>query len=295
MKVFLNGNLVEAREARVSVFDHGFLYGDGIYETVCAYDFRVFSWPMHDRRLRQSARRLALSCPWSSSFLESAVRRLLKANHQPNGSVRITVSRGPGSLGLNPKLWPKPTLAMMLHPERPVDTWRHRGVSIAIVNVRRNHPRCLDPRIKSNNNLNTIFARMEADHLHAFEGILLNLDGFLTEGTTTNIFFVRRGVLHTPALHCGLLEGVTRDLLIRLARREKIPLREGRYTPKDLMRADEVFLASTTLEVMPVVRMLQYRKAGTSRARATSIGSGRPGPLADRLHQLLGASRARVL
>lgn len=286
MKVFLNGRVIEASNARISIFDHGFLYGDGIYETVRASNSRIIHWPDHDRRLRQSARRLALDCPWSSAYLQKVVQQLLKANRAPDASVRITLSRGPGPLGLNPKLCPKPTLAMMLHPTRPVEMWRRRGISIAIVNVRRMHPKCLDPQIKSNNSLNTILARMEADRWKAFEAILLNLDGFLAEGTTTNLFFARRGILYTPSLDCGLLEGVTRGAVIRLARRLKISLREGRYTPRDLERADEIFLVSTTLGVMPVVQLLQ-RRAGTSRPRRTSIGSGRPGPLTGRLHQLL--------
>ena len=277
---------MEAAKARVSVFDHGFLYGDGIYETVGASNYQVRHWPEHYTRLRQSAKRLELSCPWTSSFLEKSVQKILKANRAPDASVRITVSRGPGALGLNPTLCPQPTLAMMLHPTRPVEKWRAKGVSIAIVKVRRMHPDCLDPQIKSNNALNTILARLEADRWKAFEAILLNLDGYLTEGTTANLFFVRHGILYTPSLACGLLEGVTRGRVIYHARRVGLKVIEGRSTPHHLAQADEIFLASTTLGVMPVVRLLQS-KAGTSRPRVTSIGSGRPGSVTRRLHQLL--------
>lgn len=255
MRVFLNGRILPIALAQVSVFDHGFLYGDGIYETVSVYDGKVFHWPAHDQRLRASARRIELSCPWSLKYLENAIRATAKANGKKNAAVRITLSRGPGPLGLDPALSPKPTLAMMLHPERPVFKYQQEGVSIGIPKVRRNHPQCLDPQIKSNSSLNTILAKMEAKRMKVFEAVLLNLDGHLTEGTTTNIFFVRKGKLYTPALSCGLLEGVTRAEVIRLARKAKISVQEGRYGIAELRRADEIFLTSTTLEIVPVTRV----------------------------------------
>jgi len=279
MKVFLNNRLVAADKARVSAFDHGFLYGDGIYETVRAYEYRVFHWPDHFRRLQNSARRLALKCPWSSRYLLKAIDRVLRANGEPNASVRITVARGPGPLGLDPSVCPKPTLVILLHPARPLEKLWKNGISIGIVRVRRNHPRCLDPQIKSNNSLNTILAKMEAKKMKVFEAVLLNLDGYLTEGTTSNIFFVKDGVLHTPAFSCGLLEGVTRNEVIRLARGKGISVREGRYRVADLRRADEVLLTSTTLEVVSVVRVRQG-------ARGWKVGNGRPGPVTQHLHQL---------
>jgi branched-chain amino acid aminotransferase len=165
---------------------------------------------------------------------------------------------------------------MLLHPERPVERLRKIGVSIGIPNVRRNHPRCLDPQIKSNNSLNTILAKMEAKKMGVFEAVLLNLDGYLTEGTTTNIFFVRGGRIYTPALSSGLLEGVTRGALIRVARRAKYNVQEGRYTLADLRRADEIFLTSTTLEMVPVVKVV---------ARSV-VWRGRPGPVTRRVYGL---------
>ncbi len=153
------------KKAQVSVFDHGFLYGDGIYETVHAYEGRVFHWPEHYKRLKQSARLIDLKCPWSSAYLLEGIQKVLRANRAPNASVRITVSRGPGPLGLDPRVCPKPTLAMLLHPDRDVKTLWKNGVSIGIPKVRRNHPLCLDPRIKSNNSLNTILAKMEGTRM----------------------------------------------------------------------------------------------------------------------------------
>jgi len=262
MKVILNGRLIDARQARLPVFDHSFLYGDGIYETVRAYDYRVFHWPEHFRRLRRSARRIELKCPWSSRTLLQRVAQLLRANNTPNASVRITVSRGPGPLGLDPSVCPKPTLVMLTHPERDLNTLWKSGVSIGIPRIRRNHPRCLDPQIKSNNSLNTILARMEAKRMGVFEAVLLNLDSHLTEGTTSNIFFVKGRTIQTPALSCGLLEGVTRGLVIKLARNAGFSVREGRYALKDLRTADEIFLTSTTLEIMPVV-LVKETPSGT--------------------------------
>jgi branched-chain amino acid aminotransferase len=278
MKIILDGRLMDARQARVSVFDHGFLYGDGIYETVRAYDYRVFHWPEHYRRLKQSAHRIQLKCPWSKSWLLRGIEQVLRANRAPGGSVRISISRGPGPLGLDPALCPKPTLVMLLHPERPIEKFRRAGVSLGIPQIRRNHPRCLDPQIKSNNSLNTILAKVEGKAMHVFETVLLNLDGYLTEGTTSNIFFVKKGDVLTPALSCGLLEGVTREAVIRLARAAGYNVREGRFTPRDLQTADEVFLSSTTLEIMPVTRV-------TVQGKVFKVGHARPGPVAQDLER----------
>jgi len=184
---------------------------------------------------------------------------------------------------------------MLLHPERDVAKLWKIGVSIGIPQVRRNHPLCLDPQIKSNNSLNTILAKMEGTRMGVFETVLLNLDGHLTEGTTSNIFFVRRGHLFTPALSCGLLEGVTRGAVIRLARRAGYQIHEGRYTPGDLRKADEIFLTSTTLEIVSVVSVVSAgRRVGgsatsTPRPLAPSpirIWRGRPGFVTGRLRDL---------
>ena len=284
--IWLNDRLVRARRAAVSIFDHGFLYGDGIYETVHAYGGRIFHWPTHFKRLQQSARLIGLRLPWSSRKLERAVSRVLSANRKPNGSVRITVTRGPGSLGLNPALCSKPTLVMQLHPDRDLSPHWKRGVTIGIPQVRRNPREALDPQIKATSSLNTVLAKMEAERMGVFEAVLLNSAGFLTEGTTCNIFWARKGVLYTPALSNGLLAGVTRGAVLRLARRKKWPVREGNYRLPDVRRADECFLSSTTLEIMPVVA---WRSFDARRMRR--IGTGQPGPLT---RQLQGLFRSLV-
>jgi branched-chain amino acid aminotransferase len=283
--VWLNNRLINSKDAKVSVFDHGFLYGDGIYETVHAYGYRIFHWPEHYRRLLQSARRIALKCPWTSRVLEQRMVQVLKANREPDASVRITIARGPGPLGLDPKLCPQPTLVLLLHPKRDVERYQREGISIGITKVRRNHPATLDPQIKSNNSLNTILAKMEGDKMGVFEAVLLNLDGFLTEGTTSNIFFVKRNQLFTPALDCGLLAGITRETVIRLAKKNGLRVHEGRYTLRDLQQADEVFLSSTTLEIAPVIRV---KLAGKTRLHP--IGSGHPGAVTRRIQALFRAT-----
>jgi branched-chain amino acid aminotransferase len=284
VKIWFQNKLCDARKARVSVYDHGYLYGDGIYETVHAYQYKVFHWDGHFQRLKNSARRIALRIPWSSQTLLNCVIRVLRANQEPYASVRITISRGPGPLGLDPSLCPDPTLVMLLHPARDFRTFWAKGVNIGIVSVRRNPPEALDPQIKSNNSLNTILAKMESKRMQVFEGVLTNLQGYLTEGTTSNLFFVKRGKLLTPALSCGLLAGITREAILRIARQQGIQVREGRYRPSDLLGADEVFLSSTTLEVVPIIGVKLAGHRHTHR-----IGSGHPGVFTRWIHALFGA------
>lgn len=279
-KVYLNGKLVDARRALISVYDHGFLYGDGIYEAVSVSKAGIFHWPEHYRRLRESARRIGLACPWSSATLERQVKGLVRANHLDEGWVRITLSRGPGPLGLDPRICPKPTLVLLLLPPRNMREMRTLGITLGIVRTRRNHPRCLDPQIKSNNALNTIQARREATRLDVAEAVLLNLEGHLTEGTISNVFFVRGRTVATPSLDCGLLEGVTRGLVLRLARKLGYRVQEGRFRADALRTADEVFLSSTTMGVMPIVQVTD--DSGPRRKRYR-VGNGRPGPITRRL------------
>lgn len=280
MKVFLDGRLVDSKRASISVFDHSFLYGDGIYETVHSYGYKIFTWREHFQRLQESAERIGLRLSWSSAYLQRAAQKVLKANRTPDASLRVTISRGAGPLGLNPDLCPRPLLVILPHPTRPLEALRAKGIAMGIVKVRRNHPQCLDPRIKSNNALNTVQARREATRLEVQEALLLNLDGFLAEGTISNIFFVSGGKLRTPSLECGILKGVTRGIVMRLARSLRLSIQEGRFRPSDLRKAQEVFLTNASWEIMPVVRVVD---ASGSSKKAYRIGSGRPGPLTRRL------------
>ncbi len=275
LKLLLNNRLCDAAKARVSVFDHGFLYGDGIYETVRAYNYRVFRWGEHFERFHGSARALGLKIPSSKSRLFQGVIKVLRANKLSEGVLRISLSRGRGPLGLSPTACQNPTLLIQTHPARNVEMLRTTGVTVSLVKIRRNPAQSQAPGLKALSALNLVCAKMEAEVLQSFEGIMLNLDGHLTEGTSSNLFFFKRGVLYTPAPECGLLLGITRQVVIELARRSRIPLREGRYTFRQLTQADEVFLTSSGLEIMPVVGYQTQKRRSTG---GTKIANGFPGP-----------------
>jgi len=237
----------------ISADDHGFLYGDGVYDTLRYYRGQPFQWDAHWRRLSRSARAIGLKVP-SPHKVRSVVQSVLRRAQRPNASVRITLSRGAGALGLDPALCATPTCVIHLHPDRDLEAWRQAGVSAGLVSIRHIPPESLDSRIKSTSLLNSVLAKAEAKKRGWFEGILLNLRGEITEGTTTNVFFVRGNVLYTPAEDCGLLPGITRGLVLRLAKKCRITCRVGRYTPNALTRADEIFLTNSSLEIVPVVR-----------------------------------------
>lgn len=274
-KIWLNTKLVSEPEAKVSVWDRGFLYGDGVYETVRVYDGKIFRAAEHWKRLDHSLAGIHLKIPWSHGFLTRAALSTLKANRLKECLVRVTISRGVGELGYDPSTCKKPTLAVLALPVRKdlIELWQ-KGVKIAIVKVRRNHPASLNPAIKSTNCLNGIFAKMESLKKGAFEGLFLNLDGHLAEGTISNIFIVKSGILKTPALDCGLLDGVTRGAVIETAKKSDFQVFETRIKPFELFEADEAFLTSTTMELMPVIQVDRKK-----------IGSGQPGPVTKFLHE----------
>ncbi len=275
MLVYLNGNFVEKEQAVVSVFDHGFLYGDGIYETMRAYGGTLFLLKKHLARLKRSARSVSLKLPLPPERIGEALIQTLKANNLQDAYVRLHISRGPGEIGLDPALCPAPTMVIAAKPfhEYPAQYYE-RGVRAAIVKTRRNHPLAVSPSIKSTNFLNNILAKIEAVKAHAYEGIMLNWEGSVAEGTISNVFMVKQGVLLTPRTDAGILEGVTRDLVLRLARRKKIVVRETRILPKGLLSADECFITNSTMEIMPVTAIDKK-----------TVGSGTPGPLTALLHR----------
>ncbi len=275
MLVYLNGSFVAKEQAVVSVFDHGFLYGDGIYETMRSYDGNIFLLNKHLTRLKRSARAISLKLPMPLNKIGDALNESLKVNRLRNAYIRLHISRGPGEIGLDPALCPLPTMVITAKPFHDYPPrFYNRGVPVALVKTRRNHPLALNPSIKGTNFLNNILAKIEAKKARAYEGIMLNWEGYVAEGTISNIGIVKKGVLFTPSLATGILEGVTRDLVLRLARRKKIPIRETRILPKSLLAADECFITNTTMEIMPVTTV------GTK-----TIGNGRPGPLTSLLQQ----------
>ncbi len=251
--VYLNDRLVNKKDAVVSVYDHGFLYGDGIYETMRVYNGNVFMFDKHLERLSRSADLIALALPKKIEDIKTAVYETLKANGHPEASVRISVTRGYGEVGLDPDLCVSPTLVIMVHrfKEYP-KLFREKGVKVMISETRRNYRRALNPEIKSHNFLNNILARIEAKKGDYFEAIMLNYEELLAEGTVSNIFFIKNGELFTPSVDVGILDGVTRDIIIRLAGKLGLGVREGRFSSDYIETADEVFISNSLMEIMPV-------------------------------------------
>ena len=268
MYIFLNKKIVPEAEAVVSVYDHGFLYGDGIYETMRAYNGVVFMIEKHLERLDRSASLTQLDVP-DTGFITDAVQRTLEANKLSNAYIRVTVSRGKGPVGLDPALCKEPTFVVIAEPfrEYPEQLYTN-GVKLVIANTRRNPVEAINPKIKSLNFLNNIFAKMEAIERGAYEAIMLNVEGLLAEGAVSNIFFVKKNMLFTPAPEVGVLDGITRELVISIAGKNGVSVSEGRFYPSDLLSASEVFFTNTTSEIMPVsqVELVSFKVGEVTKA-----------------------------
>jgi branched-chain amino acid aminotransferase len=289
MWIYLNDRFVKEEEAIVSVFDHGFLYGDGVYETIRSYGSRIFMRDQHLARLRRSAEGIGLTIPipdhrWPDLLHESMARNNI-GNAQQDAYLRITISRGVGDIGLDPALCQTPTVVIMTKPLHPPSPEYYRiGVNLIVARTRRNLPSALSPQIKTTNFLNNILAKREAIAAGAFDSILLNWESHLAECTVSNLFFVRAGRLCTPAVACGLLDGITRNIVLRLAQDAQIPVDEGFFGVEAIHTADECFLTNTSMEMMPVT-MVDGRP----------VGNGTPGILTQDLHRLFIANRRRFL
>jgi branched-chain amino acid aminotransferase len=279
-RVYLNGKLVDKADAKVSVYDHGLLYGDGIFEGIRIYGGKVFRLREHVDRLYDSARHIHLEIPLTRQQMTEAVLETVQANAKQDGYIRLVVTRGAGGLGLDPAKTSNPQVIIIvddisLYPAE----FYERGLEVVTASFIRNHPAALDPRIKSLNYLNNILAKVEAVRAGCQEAIMLNHQGELAECTGDNIFLVKKGVLRTPHLAAGILEGVTRNAVMELAREAKILVQEMALTRHDLYAADECFLTGTAAEVVPVVK-----------CDGRPIGTGKPGPitrqLRERFHQL---------
>jgi len=289
MWIFLNDRFVQEQDAKISVFDHGFLYGDGVYETIRSYGKRIFMRDHHLSRLQRSANAIGLNIPipmseWPRLLHEAMDRNQLGSEHT-DAYLRITVSRGEGEIGLDPALCPIPTIVIMAKPLHPPATelYQH-GVPLIIAQTRRNLPSALSPQIKATNFLNNILAKREAIAARVFDALFLNWEGHLTECTVSNVFFAAQGRLYTPSIECGLLDGITRSILLQMAEELTIPVHEGQFTPNELLQADECFLTNTSMEVMPVVSV-----------NGQPIGQGTPGFLTRRLHRHFIDNRGRFL
>lgn len=273
--VFLDGEPVPAAEARVSVFDHGFLFGDSVYEVVRTISRRLFAFDPHMERLEGSARALALTIPWTRAELRAQVERAIERVPEGDVYVRIIITRGVGELDLAPDSCQRAGSVIIAKP-LPVypRAWYEDGIDVRVVGTMRNPTRAMSPSIKSGNYLNNVLALMEARNAGALEAAMLNENGFLTECTTSNLFFVKDGAMKTPSLDCGILSGITRSLLLDVARRNGIRVDEGHFPASDLRGAEEAFITSTTKDLVPI------RTVDGARLEAS------PGPITKKLSAL---------
>ena len=274
-KVYINGKFFDKSEAKVSVYDHGLLYGDGIFEGIRVYAGKVFRLREHIERLYESARHIWLEIPLPRDQMSKAVEDTVRANNKQDGYIRLVVTRGAGSLGLDPRKTTDPQIIIIvddiaLYPPELYES----GLEIVTASTIRNHPNALNPRIKSLNYLNNILAKIEAIRAGCLEAIMLNQNGEVAECTGDNLFLVKKGELRTPPLHAGVLEGITRNAVMELARSAKIPLSEMMLTRHDVYTADECFLTGTAAEVIAVVK-----------CDGRVLGSGKPGPVTKQLRE----------
>lgn len=275
LKIWLNDGLVDESEAKISVFDHGLLYGDGVFEGIRVYGRRIFELDAHIRRLYDSARAIRLQIPMEPAQLTEAINKTVEANNVVDGYVRLVVTRGVGTLGLNPFNCKNPCVFIIADRIQlyPAETYE-KGMRVISATTTRNHPLALPPQIKSLNYLNNILAKIEAIDSNVLEAIMYNHEGYVAEATGDNVFIVRRGTLCTPPVEAGALEGITRGVVIRLAEKEGIPVCEKNLTRYDLYNCDECFLTGTAAEVIGVVQI-----------DGRTIGNGTPGPITQLLRR----------
>ena len=285
----VNGTITDGREAVIPVFDHGFLFGEGVYETLRTYNGRPFLIDRHLRRLRTSASMINLDVPLNNEEFGARLTETVRAAAQRSSPsppsalsspsppsewyIRILLTRGVGDLTYDPAACPTPSVVIIVKPlDAPKPETYEHGVSVVLVSVMRNHPGAVNPLIKSNNLLNNALAMQEAVRRGAFEGVMRNYRGEISECTTANIFVVKDGLALTPPLDAGLLAGITREFLFELGPGQEVPVRDAVLRDDDLFGADEAFLTSTTRELVPIVRVDDR-----------VIGDGKPGPVTRKL------------
>jgi branched-chain amino acid aminotransferase len=274
-RIYINGKLYDKADAKISVYDHGLLYGDGVFEGIRIYNGTAFKLKEHVERLFESARAIKLEIPLTPEQMTRAIQDTVAANDKRNGYIRPIVTRGAGTLGLDPRKCADPQVIVIvddiaLYPPELYET----GLEIATVATIRNHPAAMNPRIKSLNYLNNILAKIEGIQQGCLESLMLNHNGEISECSGDNIFLVKDGTLSTPPIDAGILKGITRDTVIDLARQTNIRVEEAPLTRHDVFIADECFLTGTAAEIIPVVK-----------CDGRVIGSGKPGPMTKRLHE----------
>ncbi len=281
--IYLDGELVPEHEAKVSVFDHGLLYGDGVFEGIRAYNGRIFKLDEHLRRLYGSAKAIMLEIPLGFDEMRQAVVETVRANELRDAYIRLVITRGVGDLGLDPRKCPKPTVFIIaasieLYPEEVYE----KGLPLITCATRRNAPEALDPAIKSLNYLNNILAKIETVRAGVPEGIMLSIDGYVAECTGDNLFVVNDDNVLTPPAAIGNLEGITRNVVMGLIRKLDMTAEEKSFRLRTVYCADEVFLTGTAAEIVPVVSVDDRR-----------IGDGRPGTVTKRLRKEFADLTAR--
>jgi branched-chain amino acid aminotransferase len=252
--IFLGGEFVKKEDAVVSVFDHGFLYGDGVFEGIRVYSGNVFRLDAHLKRLFESAQSIMLKIPYTQEEMTQLIVDTIRKNELDSAYIRVVVSRGKGNLGLDPSSCPMPNVIIIaeqlaLYPKE----FYEQGIKIASVPSRRNRPDVLSPQVKSLNYLNNILVKLEANQAGVQEALMLNDQGYVTEGSADNIFIVKNGVIYTPPVYLGALEGITRNAIIDVARAKGYEVKESPFTRHDVYVADEVFLTGTAVEVIAVI------------------------------------------
>ena len=282
MKIYLDGKFVDDAEAKISVFDHGLLYGDGVFEGIRLYGGNIFRLEEHLERLEYSAKAILLTIPLTRAELSWATCETCRLNGLSDAYIRLVVTRGVGDLGLSPWLCPKPSVFIIaskinLYPQEHYDN----GLAIVTVPTRRIGPAALPSTVKSLNYLNNILGKIEARQFGALEAIMLNDQGYVAECTADNVFTVHKGEIFTPSASQGALKGITRSSILDIAKELGIAVRETDMTRYDIWCADECFLTGTGAEVIPVVKL-----------DGREIGTGKPGPVTQRV---LAAFRKRVL
>jgi len=287
LKIYIDGKFYQKEDAKVSVFDHGLLYGDGVFEGIRTYDGLIFKLKEHIDRLYQSAHAIMLDIPMTKEEMVEAIKKTLRENNMKDAYIRLLVTRGCGDLGLDPRKCERPTIVIItdkikLYPQELYE----KGLEIVTISTQRNLHEAVNPQIKSLNYLNNILAKVEAINAGVEEAVMLNSEGYVAECTGDNIFIVKNGALYTPPVHSGVLRGITRGAVIDIAHLKEITVHEEVLTRYDLFNSDECFLTGTAAEIIPVVKM-DRRK----------IGDGKPGKMTLKLitefHKLTKVDGAR--
>ena len=273
LKIYIDGKFHQNEDAKISVFDHGLLYGDGVFEGIRTYDGLIFKLKEHIDRLYQSAHAIMLEIPLTKEEMVEAIKKTLRENELKDSYIRLIVTRGIGDLGLDPRKCSKPTIVIITDKIKLYQQELYeKGLEIVTISTQRNIHESINPQIKSLNYLNNILAKVEAINAGVEEAVMLNSEGYVAECTGDNIFSVKGGALYTPPIHSGVLRGITRGAVIDIAHLKEIPIHEDVLTRYDLFNADEMFLTGTAAEIIPVVKM-DRRK----------IGDGKPGKMTAKL------------